>query len=143
MSSPQLQIAWRVSWKLWRNLCSRRWLRPSLDLIINLIPLGLWQLKIVFEDGLINLKILFLKAEKVLEFFISRSKLFYSMTVDGKKRIYKKNMFTTEEGNLTCCIVCFVNARKYSEEIRRQRMIFKNFEKVTELSIPSSFTEWF
>ena len=47
--------------------------------------LGLWQLKIEFEDGLINVKILFLKAEKVLEYLIFKSKLFHSITVDGKK----------------------------------------------------------
>ena len=144
MSSPQLQIGLRVSWKLCRNLCSRRWLRPNLNLVINLIPLGLWQLKIEFEDGLINFKILFLKAEKVLEFLIFKSKLFHSMTVDWKKRIYRKIIFTTEEGNLinSSCIICFANARKYFEEILR-RLTFKYFEKVAEFSIPSSFTEWF
>ena len=42
-------------------------------------------MKIEFEDGLINFKILFLKAGKVLEFLIFESKLFHSMTVDEKK----------------------------------------------------------
>ena len=41
-------------------------------------------MKIEFEDGLINFKIL-LKAGKVLEFLIFESKLFRSMAVDGKK----------------------------------------------------------
>ena len=79
---------------------------------------------------------LFLKAEKVLEFLIFKSKLFHSVTVDGK------NMFTTEEGNLIICscIICFANARKYSEEIRR-RLTFKYVKKAAEFSIPSSFTE--
>ena len=86
MSSPQLQIGLRVSWKLCQNLCSRRWLRPNLSLVINLIPLGLWQLKLEFEDGLINFKKLFLKAEKVLEFLFFKSKSFHSVTVDGKKK---------------------------------------------------------
>ena len=90
VSFPQLQIGLRVSWKLWRNLCSQRWLRPNLNLIIYLILLGLWQLKIEFEDGLINFKILFLKAEKVLEYLIFKSKLFHSITVDGKKEFIKK-----------------------------------------------------
>ena len=83
---PQLQIGLRVSWKLCQNLCSRRWLRPNLSLVINLIPLGLWQLKLEFEDGLINFKKLFLKAEKVLEFLFFKSKSFHSVTVDGKKK---------------------------------------------------------
>ena len=43
MSSLQLQIGLRVSWKLCRNLSSRRWLRP------NLIPLGLWQLSRIWR----------------------------------------------------------------------------------------------
>ena len=82
-----------------------------------------------------NLKILFLKAEKVLEFLIFNSKLFRSMTVDEKKRIYKKILFTTKEGNLiiSSCIIWFANARMYSEEIFR-RLTFKCFEKVAEVS---------
>ena len=51
-----------------------------------------------FEDGLINFKILFLKAEKVSEFLIFKSKLFHSMTVDGKKRISKRIMCGNEVG---------------------------------------------
>ena len=107
MLSPQLQIGLRVSWKLCRNLCSRRWLRPNLNLVINLIPLGLWQLKTEFEDGLINFKILFLKAEKVLEFLIFKSKLFHSMTVDGKKRIYKKLCLPLKRGILSLVLVLY------------------------------------
>ena len=51
-------------------------------------------------------------------------------------------MFTTEEGNLilSSCIICFANAKKYSEEILR-RLTFKYFENVAEFSIRSSFTE--
>ena len=41
-----------------------------------------------FEDGLINFKILFLKAEKAAEFLIFKS--MHSMTVDGKKEFLKK-----------------------------------------------------
>ena len=60
-------------------------LRPNLNLVINLIPLGLWQLKIKFEDGLMNFKIFLLKAEKFSEFHIFKSKFFHLMTVIGKK----------------------------------------------------------
>ena len=62
-------------------LSSRRWLIPKVSIIINLIPLRLWQSKVEFEDGLINFKILSLKAEKISE-FIFKSKLFHSITVD-------------------------------------------------------------
>ena len=120
MSSPQLQIGLRVSWKLCRNLCSRRWLRSNLSLVINLIPLGLWQLKVEFEDGLLNFKILFLQPQEVLEFLTFKSKLFRSMTVDGKKKIYKKIMFTTEEGNLIISsrIICWTPCSKLSRYLK-------------------------
>ena len=61
------------------------------------------------------------------------------MTVDGKKN-YEKVMFTTEEGNfiISSCIICFADARKYSEEILR-RLTFKYFEKVAEFSIHRLF----
>ena len=39
------------------------------------------------------------------------------LKVDGKKEIFEKNMFPIEEGNLiiSSCIICFANARNYSE----------------------------
>ena len=78
-------------------------------------------MKIESKDGLTNFKILFLKAEKLLEFLIFKSRLFNSMTVDGKKN-YKKIMFTAKEGNLiiSSCIICFANARKCSEEMQKK-----------------------
>ena len=57
-------------------------------------------MKIEYEDGLINFKILFLKAEKVLEFLIFKSKLFHSMTVDGKKEFIKKICLPLKRGIL-------------------------------------------
>ena len=64
------------------------------------------------------------------------------MTVDGEKTISRKNMFTTEEGDviISPCIICFANARKNSGEILR-RFTFKYFEKVVEISILLSVTE--
>ena len=69
-------------------------------------------MKIQFENGLINFKILLLKAEKVSEFLIFKSKSFHSMTVHGKKIL--KNKFNTEVGNVTIGsgFICFANARK-------------------------------
>ena len=50
-------------------------------------------MKIELGDGLINFKILFLKAEKVLKFLIFKSKLFHSMTDDGKKEFMKNYIY--------------------------------------------------
>ena len=47
-------------------------------------------MRIQFEDGLINFKILLLKAEKVSEFLIFKPKLLYSMIVEGKKKNLKE-----------------------------------------------------
>ena len=68
ISKPQLQNGFKESWKVCLNLCSRKWLKPSRSLVINLIPLGLWQLKKLLVDGLINFRILFLKILRLLEF---------------------------------------------------------------------------
>ena len=76
ISKPQLQNGFKESWKLCLNLCSRKWLKPSRSLVINLIPLGLWQLKRLLADGLINFRIIFLKILKLLEFLMLWSSLF-------------------------------------------------------------------
>ena len=49
-------------------------------------------MKTEFEDGLINFKIL-LKAEKVLEVLIFKSKLFHSVTADGKKEFIRRYVY--------------------------------------------------
>ena len=49
ISRPQLQRGFQVPWKLCLNLCSLRWLRPSLNLDTNLIPFSLWYWK--FDYG--------------------------------------------------------------------------------------------
>ena len=68
ISKPQLQNGFKESWKLCLNLCSRKWLKPSRSLVINLIPLGLWQLKRLLADSLINFRILFWKYWNCLSF---------------------------------------------------------------------------
>ena len=97
-------------------------LKPKLNLVINLIRLRQRELKTEFENGLINFKILFLKAEKGSEFLNFKSKLFHSMTVNGKKEFIKKVTFTTEEWNaiISSCIICSANSRKYFEEVLRR-----------------------
>ena len=68
ISKPQLQNVFKESWKLCLNLCSRNWLKPSRSLAINLIPLGLWQLKRLLADELFNFWILLLKYWNCLSF---------------------------------------------------------------------------
>ena len=70
ISKPQLLSRLRESWKQCFNLCSHKWLTPSHHLVINLIPLGLWLLKKLLTDSLINFRILFLKILKLLEFLV-------------------------------------------------------------------------
>ena len=118
----KLQMLFKVSWKLCLSLCSEKWLKHSLNLVINLIQLRLWQLKIDFSDALINFKILFLKAAYYSEFHMLKSKLLYSITVDHKKEFLKKNIFGIELGGFISisCVICSFNARKYFEKIIRK-----------------------
>ena len=59
-----------------------------------------------------------------------------------EKKFLKKIMFTIEEGNdvISSCIICFASVRKNSDEMLR-RLTFIYFEKVSEFSTPSFFTE--
>ena len=88
ISKPQLQNSFKESWKVCLNLCSRKWLKSSRSLVINLIPLGLWQLKKLLVDGLINFRILFLKKLRLLEFLMLWSSLLHSIIADGKKQFF-------------------------------------------------------
>ena len=79
------------------------------------------------EHGLINFKVLFSKAQKLSDYLIFKSKLFYSITVDEKKkRISKKVIFSTKVGNviISSSNIPFANARKYFEKIL-PRLTFK------------------
>ena len=86
----------------------------NLNLVINLIPLRLWQLKIEFEDSLINFKILLLKAEKFSDFLIFKSTLLNSMTVNVKRKEFLKKLCLALEwvGNIIIrsCIMFFADA---------------------------------
>ena len=92
-------------------------------------------MKTEFEDGLVNFKILFLKAEFLTS--MSQNILFSSLSYSTQwqfleKRISKKNMFTTEDGNdISSCIIYFSNPRKYSKEIL-WKSTFKYFEKAAD-----------
>ena len=83
VSLPQSHNGFRVSWKQCLNLWSRRWLRPSRNLVRSLIPYGLWILKILFAEGRIKFSRFFLKIEtfwisnfaiKIVPFRYSRRK---------------------------------------------------------------------
>ena len=104
----QLQIGFNESWKLCLNLWSRRWLKPNLNLVSNFTPLGLWQLKMLFGDGRMNCNIFFLKIEKLSEFLILLSRLFHSVTMDGKYEFLKKVCLTLNWGILSMFLVLYV-----------------------------------
>ena len=63
-------------------------------------PLGLWLLKTLLANALINLKVLFLKILILLELLIFRSRLFRSINeiVDGKKEFLKMLCFLLKKG---------------------------------------------
>ena len=71
------------------NLCSLKWLRPSVNLVISLIPLVLQISKTEFGEGRMKLSIFSLKTEILLEFLRLGSKLFHSIIADGKKNFLK------------------------------------------------------
>ena len=85
VSLPQLQIRLSESWKLRLNFCSQRWLKPNLNLVNNLTPLGLRQLKTVLPEGHMKFKSVFLKIFNLFELRIFRSSLFHSIPQKEKR----------------------------------------------------------
>ena len=141
ISWPQLHKGFNVSWKLCLNLCSLKWLRPSLSLVISLIPLGLRISKTEFGEGRMKLSIFSLKTEILLKFLRLGSKLFHSIITDGKKFLKKNMLFLNNEniGHSSCKIWC----TSYRNEIKKVfwMFIFENFIKETKFSVPTTKLE--
>ena len=90
ISLEQLQIGLSESWKLMvTNLWSRRWLKPNLNLVNKLTPLGLWILETVLPERCMKFKSVFLKIFQLSELQMFRSSLFRSITVEAKKELWK------------------------------------------------------
>ena len=89
------------------NLYSLKWFRPSLSLVISLIPLGLRTSKTEFGEGCMKLSIFSLKTEILLEFLRLGSKLFHSIIADGKKEFLKKLCFVLIRGILLSVLVAY------------------------------------
>ena len=153
ISLPQLHIGLSKSWNLCLNLCSRRWLKPNLDLVNNLTPLGLWQLKTVLPEGRMKFKSVFLKIFKLSELRIFRSSLFHSITAEGKKEFRKKLCFTLNRGILLVFLVLYVLTEVgiilnryfgylYPKILRKQHSFLHHllFSKVSKFSSSYSFS---
>ena len=96
-----------ASGKLCLNLCSLKWLRPSLSLIKSLIPLRFSQSKKEFGEGRMKLSNFSLKTEILLEFLILGVIPFGNSR--WKKRSFEKVMLCLNKGNIaqsSCSIWC-------------------------------------
>ena len=91
LSRPQSQIRFKQSWKLCLNLCSLKWLIPTLSLVISLIPLWSPQSKTLLGEGLTNFTILFLGTAKVIE--LGRISIVPFNDCGRKKRVFEKVVF--------------------------------------------------
>ena len=89
------------------NLCSFKWLRPSLSLVISLVPLELRISKTEFDEGRMKLSIFSLKTEILLEFLRLEYKLFHSIIPDEKKEFLKKLCFALIRGILLSVLVAY------------------------------------
>ena len=85
-----------------------RWVKTNSNLVNNLTPLGLWQLKTVLPEGRMKFKIVFLKIFKLSELRMFRSSLFHSITAEGKKKFRKRLCFTLNREILLVLLVLYV-----------------------------------
>ena len=100
VSLPHQKIGFKQSRKSCLNLWCLRWLKPNLSLTISFIPIGLWQLKVLLGVVHMNYNMLFLNRAKLLELFMLFSRLFHSITVNGKNKFLKKVCLTLIVGML-------------------------------------------
>ena len=84
------------------------WVKANFNIVNNLTPLGLWQLKIVLSEGRMKFKIVFLKIFKLSELRMFRSSLFHSITAEGNKKFRKKLCFTLNREILLVFLVLFI-----------------------------------
>ena len=85
-----------------------------------------------------NCKMLFLKRAKLSELLILLSRLFHSITVDGKNELLKK-MFDIEPRNVVdiiSCSVCCPSGGDFIKEVLRG-LIFSYLKKTAKCSKPS------
>ena len=105
VSLPQSYNGFRVSWKQCLNLGSRRWMRPSSNLVRSLIPYGLWTLKTLFAQCQIKFSRCFLKNWKsswVCNFAIKIVPFRYS-----RRKIWIVEIIVLHELQEYCCYVWF------------------------------------
>ena len=128
---PRVQSRFNVSWKLFLNLCSWRWLSPSLRLIKYLIPFRFCKLNMFFGVGLLNFKILFLKILRLGAFWISGSSFIPFHDNWRKKSIFEEAVFNFEMRNIISvpCKVWPCQLRNYIKKIF-WRLVFQSFIKL-------------
>ena len=132
-AEDSISCRFNVSWKLWLNLFSLKWLSPSLSLVISLIPLGLWQSKKIwrrsFENNYFSLKDWnTLRVSKIGVSLIPFSK------ADGKKS-FLKLMLCLNKGN-NAHSFCSMWCTSYGNETKivLPMLIFENCVKETKFS---------
>ena len=139
-------IAYRIKsiLKTVLKLLFTTWHRPTVNLVNNLIPLGLWQLWTLSWDGRINFKMLFLKILRLSDFWIFLSILFHSITVEGKKEFFKKIMSHFKRRNIFD-ESCKAWSARHSNNIEQvcMRLLVEDLIEITKFSISSSFFERF
>ena len=74
-------------------------------LALSFKPLGLWQCKLLFAEGLMESNIRFRKSTKLSEFLIFKSKLSHSITVKRKQNFLKVFMLNIKMRNTFVCLV--------------------------------------
>ena len=79
ISLPHSHKGLKVFWTQCLNLCSWRWLRPRRNLVMNVIPRGLWISKILLAQGCMKFRSFLLKAFSLADFPMLRSSLFHSV----------------------------------------------------------------
>ena len=98
------------SWKLCRNLCSLKWLKPKRKRVKNFNPIGSNILYTLLSRGRMNDNSLLLNIETDSEFLIISSYLHQSFRVEGKKEFLKQSVRQWKVGIrfILVLVVCWI-----------------------------------
>ena len=118
--------------KIVLKFMSKRWLRSALNLVNNLIPLGLWQLQTLFSDGRKNFEMFFLRDINFLFGYFCQSCF---IQLQSKKTNFFKKIMSCFKRRTIFHVSCKVYSATHwnNIEVVFRRLLIKVLMKTTKL----------
>ena len=127
-----------ISKKLYLDLCSRVWLRPSRHLVNSFSSWGLWGLETWFGNGLRKSYKRFLNILILSEFRVIVSNQFHSLMVNFKK-VFRKTLYLKFNNGIFLELLRVEWAIHWSQLRIHWRFIFGNIIRYSTIRLSTLF----